>query len=91
MYYCQDHSKFTALYLLHFWKDFDLERSSSLINELVIRSLLCISGELSQLSLTAVSKQLKSPVAVANVFKSESLPTTMSYLTEAEQSLNKLG
>lgn len=67
-----------------FWKDFDLERSSSLINELVISSLLCISRELSQLSLTTVSKQLKSLVAVARVLKSESLPTIMSYLTEAE-------
>lgn len=59
VYHCQDLCKFTALHLLYFLKDFDLERSSSLINEPGISSLLCISRELSQLSLTTISKQLK--------------------------------
>lgn len=77
--------------LLVFLKYFDLERSSSLINEPVISSLLRISRELSQPSLTTLSKQLKSPVPKACIFRPESLPITTFYLTKVEKAWKKVG
>lgn len=59
LHHCPAHGKFKALYLLYFLKYFDLERSSSLMNEPVINGLLCISRELSEFSLITEPKQLK--------------------------------